>query len=268
VLWEVGRAVQVLDREAELQRAIARNEFILHYQPIIDLSTGIIAAVEALARWQHPDLGLLSPYEFIPLAEETGLIQSLGLRLVEQACQAAVRWPQTSEAVPLLNVNLSPRHLQQRDLVERMGTILQQTGLAPGQLQLELTESAMLLDAREAQAVLHGLKALGIYIAIDDFGAGYSSLARLHSFEVDSLKIDQSFISAITLSGGSWKIVQAIIGLAHALGMTTIAEGIETVEQLDLVRSAGCDLGQGYYFHYPMPEEELVAILRAGRHRD
>ncbi len=255
--------------ESALRRSIERNEFILHYQPIIDLSTGAIVAVEALARWQHPDLGLLAPYEFIPLAEQTGLILLLDLVLIEQACQVATTWPHVGGAPPpTLSANLSPQHLRQRDLVERIEAILQRTRLSPARLQLELTESAMILDASEAQIALRGLKALGVRIAIDDFGAGYSSFARLHDFEVDTLKIDQSFINRISVSDEGWKIVQAIVSLAHALGMTTIAEGIETAEQLKQVGSAGCDLGQGYYFYYPMPEDELPALLRAGSRRD
>jgi EAL domain-containing protein (putative c-di-GMP-specific phosphodiesterase class I) len=258
-------------KETELRRAVERNEFILHYQPIVDLGTGAIVAVEALARWQHPDAGLLSPHFFIPLAEQTGLILPLGLMLVEEACRAAAAWHRLGSGAqaPLLNANLSPRHLQQADLVERIESILRRTSLAPANLQLELTESVMILDAAKATATLRSLKDLGIRIAIDDFGAGYSSLARLQSFEVDTLKIDQSFISAIGLGGGSWKIVQAIISLSHALGMTTIAEGIETVDQLEQVRAAGCDLGQGYYFYQPIPQEELELLLRsAGGRRD
>ena len=247
-----------------------RREFVLHYQPIIDLSTGSMVAVEALARWKHPESGLLLPYHFIPLAEQTGIILPLGLLLVEEACRDAAAWhrPGTLDAAPLLNVNLSPRHLQQADLVQRIESLLRTTGLPASGLQLELTESVRILDVHEAATALRGLKDLGVRIAIDDFGAGYSSLARLHAFEIDTLKVDQSFISAISPSGGSWKIVHAIISLAHALGMIAVAEGIETAEQLEQVRATGCDLGQGYYFYQPMPLDELEPLLHAGPRRD
>jgi EAL domain-containing protein (putative c-di-GMP-specific phosphodiesterase class I) len=259
-----------LDKETELRRAVERQEFVLHYQPIIDLSTGAMAAVEALARWQHPELGLVLPYHFIPLAERTGLILPLGLWLVERACSEAAVWQRAGlqDRMPILNVNLSPRHLRQHDLIGRIESLLRRTGLEPSLLQLELTESVRILDVKEAATVLRALKDLGVRLAIDDFGAGYSSLARLHAFEVDTLKIDQSFISAINPSNGSWKIVQAIISLAHALGMTAIAEGIETADQLEQVRAAGCDFGQGYYFYQPMPPDELWPLLSAGARRD
>jgi EAL domain-containing protein (putative c-di-GMP-specific phosphodiesterase class I) len=259
-----------LDQEAELRLAIERQEFVLYYQPIIDLASGAIAAVEALARWQHPEKGLLLPHTFIPLAERTGLILQLGLWLLEQSCREATRWRGLCgrDRTPLLNVNLSAHQLQQANIVDRIAEALGRTGFQARDLQLEITESAMILDAQGAAQTLRGLKDLGVRLAIDDFGAGYSSLSYLHSFEVDTLKVDQSFISAMGPGDGSWRIVQAIIGLAHALGMTAIAEGIETAKQLEQVKATGCDLGQGYYFYHPMPASEFEALLRAGKRRD
>lgn len=261
---------QALNLETDLPDAGKRRELLLYYQPIIDLTTGAIVAVEALVRWQHPQLGLLLPHSFIPQAEQSGLILSLDYWVIGAASREWVSWRSFVRAseLPAIHVNLSAKHLQQQDTVEQIGGILAETGVEPAKVVIEITESAMILDVASAARSLARLKTLGVRLAIDDFGAGYASLAYLRSFAVDILKIDQSLVSALAPSGSNWKIVDALIGLAHAMGMTTICEGIETAQQLEYVRETGCDLGQGYYFYHPMPADEIAALLRAGKRHD
>jgi EAL domain-containing protein (putative c-di-GMP-specific phosphodiesterase class I) len=252
-----------LDLRVELQRALERHQFLLHYQPIIDLRTNEIAAAEALVRWEHPLRGLLAPREFIPAAEESRSILAIDAWVLEEACTTAHWWRSLSglRRAPRICVNLSGRNFQDANIVDQVQQVLALTDLEPASLELEITESAMILDATDAAQTVLRLKDLGVRVAIDDFGVGYSSLSYLHSFDVQTLKIDRSFISSPRTGSDTWTIVEAIIGLAHALGMQAVAEGVETEEQLRQVAELGCDLAQGYYFHSPMPREEFENLL-------
>jgi diguanylate cyclase (GGDEF)-like protein/PAS domain S-box-containing protein len=251
-----------LQLETDLRWAIERQELRVHYQPIVSLKTGQLAGFEALVRWQHPDRGLISPAEFIPIAEETGLIVPIGEWVLHTACQQTYQWQVQFPTVPLsISVNLSSKQLSQPHLVQQVDQILQQTGLAPKQLKLEITESSIMQDAVSAAKVLTQLKARNVQISIDDFGTGYSSLSRLHEFPIDTLKIDRSFISLISRSGEKTELVQAIIILAHSLGMDVVAEGVETTEQLARLRQLQCEYGQGYLFSKPLTQQAVVMLL-------
>ena len=252
-----AQAMERLTLEADLHRAIARGEFRVHYQPIIRLACGSIAEMEALVRWQHPRRGLLSPGAFVPLAEQTGLIRPIGQWVLDEACRQTRRWHLANPHRPPIgvSVNLSTRQFEQPDLVEKIGRTLETSGLDPAYLKLEITEAVAVGDAELAVATLWMLKGLGLKLAIDDFGTGYSSLSYLKRFPVDTLKIDRSFVSGLGLYPEDGAIVGAIISFANALGLTVTAEGIETAEQLALLRTLGADYGQGYFFGKPAPPE-------------
>jgi diguanylate cyclase (GGDEF)-like protein/PAS domain S-box-containing protein len=245
-------AVVRLETESALRRALERGELRLHYQPEIDVATGAIAGFEALLRWEHPVRGTLGPSAFIPLAEETGLIVGIGEWVLREACTEAGRWAQ-----PLtLSVNLSARQLAQHDLVAMVRRALAETGMEPSRLWLEITESAVMESGAATTAQLRALKSLGVCLAIDDFGTGFSSLAHLRRFPVDVLKIDGTFVAGLGREPQDASIVAAIVSLAHALDLRTVAEGVETDEQLEILKQLGCDLAQGYLFARPMPPEE------------
>jgi diguanylate cyclase (GGDEF)-like protein/PAS domain S-box-containing protein len=254
-------AVARLETESALRRAVERGELRLHYQPEVDLATGAVRGFEALVRWDHPARGLLGPNAFIPLAEETGLIVPIGEWVLREAATEAARWATASSEPLTLSVNLSARQLAQQDLVAMVRRAMAETGIDPATLCLEITESAVMESGSATTAQLRALKSLGIRLAIDDFGTGFSSLAHLRRFPVDVLKIDGTFVAGLGHEPQDASIAAAVISLAHALGLDTVAEGIETEEQLTILRSLGCDLGQGYLFGRPAPIDETVQLL-------
>jgi len=251
--------------EADLQQAVERQEFTVYYQPVVALDTGRITGFEALVRWRHPLRGIVSPVDFIPLAEETGLILPIGGFVLAEACRQVSRWQAVSGYSPPLriSVNLSVRQLQQPNLAEEVGRVLAESGLDPGCLVLEITETLLHEDMRAATAKLDELKALGVLLAIDDFGTGYSSLSCLQQFPVDIIKIDKSFVAAIATRGEAADFARAIVRLGQTLRLETIAEGIDSAEQLALLRNARCERGQGYYFAEPMQTDQAQALLLA-----
>ncbi len=255
-------AQERMDLELDLRNAVARGEFILHYQPILELPTGRIVEMEALVRWKHPQRGLLFPGDFVGLSEETGLIVPLGRWVLHEACRQTRQWQLATPGSTLaISVNLSARQLQQPDLVEEIAAVLRETRLDPGALRLEITETVVMHDAPTTLAKLEALKALGVQLAIDDFGTGYSSLGYLKRFPVDTLKIDRSFVKGIGQNVEDSAIVRAVITVAKSLGLSVTAEGIESADQLEHLRSLGCDHGQGYYFAKPMPSDRVPALL-------
>ena len=250
--------------ESDLRRAIDQRELTLHYQPQVDPTTGTILAFEALLRWEHPERGMVRPDEFIPLLEETGLIVEVGDQVLQDAVAQARAWRDEGFEQIRVAVNLSPRQFLVADLDDRIKEILNDAGLAPEALEVELTESAGLLDLESVSGILDGLHELGITTAIDDFGIGQSWLGRLQQFHIGTLKVDRSFVHRIVASGNDFAIVEAVVALGHALGMTVVAEGVETQEQLDVVRAIGCDLVQGFLYSRPLAPEDATALLRLG----
>ena len=255
-----------LHMEQDLRAGIHRDEFVLHYQPIVSLSTGEIVGAEALVRWQHPERGLLFPDRFIPEAETSGLIVDLGERVLEMACRQLVTWqygPLREHKFFRLAVNLSARQLDEPGLVAYVGDRIRSLGIEPAWLHLEVTETALVTEVEACTARLGELKALGVALAIDDFGTGQASLAYLHQFPVDIVKIDRSFVASLGSGGRADAVSRAVIKLAHDLGMKTVAEGVEAVDQMHMLRQLGCDLAQGYYFSRPLPPDELLPLLEA-----
>jgi EAL domain-containing protein (putative c-di-GMP-specific phosphodiesterase class I) len=261
------RIIDALELEGALRRALERQEFCLHYQPKVDLASGRIVGCEALLRWRHPRRGMVSPAEFIPLAEETGLIVPLGTWALKEACRQAKAWQ--VEGLPLPNlsvaVNLSARQFRKGNLPRLVKEILGEANLDPRLLELELTESMLMDDPAGAERIMRALKDLGVGLSLDDFGTGYSSLNYLRRFPVDSLKIDRSFISDVASDLSAAAVATSIVAIAHSLGLYAIAEGVETREQLDFLRSCGCDSFQGYYFSRPLPAEAFAELLTEGR---
>jgi diguanylate cyclase (GGDEF)-like protein/PAS domain S-box-containing protein len=260
-----ARAVRRLEMENSLRRALERDEFRVHYQPKVDLSTGRVVGMEALLRWEHPQRGMVSPSEFVPIAEDTGLILPLGRWVLEQACRQARVW---QEQIPTggprsVSVNLSARQFQDPDLAEEIGRMLGEFGLDPHYLQLEITESVMMEHAETAVSTLRRLRGLGVELALDDFGTGYSSLGYLERFDVDTVKIDGSFVRDLGRARGKTAIVEAVITLSRALGIAVVAEGIETAGQLSTLRALGCERGQGYLFSGPVPPDAARLLLLA-----
>ncbi|WP_350616070.1 EAL domain-containing protein [Pseudomonas sp. HY7a-MNA-CIBAN-0227] len=251
---------RILDRrqlESDLRHAIKHDELRLHFQPRYQITGRVMAGAEALVRWQHPVRGLLAPDLFIPIAEETGLILPLSNWVLHAACEAASTWPEEL----FVSVNLSPTEFQRGQLVARVQAVLSQTGLDPARLELELTENVMLEDAKGALQIMHELKALGVRLAMDDFGTGYSSLSYLRSFPFDGLKIDRSFISGMQPGGDDLPIIEAIIGLGRALSLTVTAEGVETIEQLQVLQDARCDEVQGYFLSMPLSAQAIADLI-------
>ena len=250
--------------ENSLRRALDRNEFRLHYQPMLDLRTGKPVGVEALIRWQHPDLGFIPPLEFISIAEETGLIHQIGEWVMKTACAQKRVWDQAGFKFLRLSVNLSARQFHYANLVEMIGGITKKTGVDPRDLDLELTESTIMDHTGDTIATLRKFKEMGAQISIDDFGTGYSSLMYLKTFPIDIIKIDRSFVKDMTVDPDDKTITQAIISMAHSLKLDVIAEGVETQEQLAILKSQGCDIIQGYLFSKPVPGDEIPPLLLNG----
>jgi polar amino acid transport system substrate-binding protein len=257
-------AARKMSLESDMRRGLDREEFRLFYQPIVALRTGKIAGFEALLRWHHPTLGLILPQEFVPVAEDSGLIVQLGEWVLRSACAQQKRWERAGYGALRVTVNISARQFQHRDLAGIVERAIADTGIGPGTLELELTESLLMNDVTNGAATLAQLRAMGVSISIDDFGTGYSSLGYLKSFPIDSLKIDRSFVSDITGNRFDGAIATAIVALARSLDLHVIAEGVETVQQLAQLRRLGCDEAQGYLFGEPAVPEVCATLLGAG----
>jgi diguanylate cyclase (GGDEF)-like protein/PAS domain S-box-containing protein len=263
---EMNRLVQeTLELESGMRQALEHEEFCLHYQPKVDLTSGQVIGCEALVRWRHPQRGLVSPADFIPLAEETGLIVPLGTWVLKEACRQSRAWQ--DEGLPALSVavNLSAHQFRMGNLPQLVKEVLREADLDPRLLVLELTESMVMDDPAGAERAMRMLKDLGVGLSLDDFGTGYSSLNYLRRFAVDSLKIDRSFIHDVATDPSGASVVTSIIDIAHNLGLTAVAEGVETREQLAFLTNCGCDMFQGYLFSKPLPAEEFIDLLREGR---
>lgn len=258
------RAVQRQLIESSLRQALDRQEFVLHYQPKINLQSGIIVGAEALVRWQHPQRGLLSPVEFVPVAEDSGLIRPIGRWVLREACLQARAWLRAGLPPITVAVNTSALEFRAEDFLENLRAILEETQLEPRYLELELTESVFMRDAESTGSLLQAIAGLGVKLAIDDFGTGYSSLSYLSRFPIDTLKIDQSFVNRMNCSPDDANIVSAVISMGKSLRQQVIAEGVETPEQHTRLLALHCDEGQGYYFGRPVPAEALATLLQTG----
>ncbi len=258
-----ARAVERLQLENELRRAIGRDELRMHYQPIVSLDTGAIVGLEALVRWQHPGRGLILPANFIPTAEESGAIESLGRWVLERACRQAAEWHLARpDAFPIgMSVNLSARQVAKPDLPDLVGEVLATTGLDPASLSLEITESALVEESAAPVENLAALRAMGVRLVIDDFGTGYSSLAYLRRFPLDAIKVDRSFVEGLGIEQDSAAIVDALVAMSRALSLGVIAEGVETGTQISELKRLGCRQAQGFFFAMPLPAEEIPALL-------
>jgi diguanylate cyclase (GGDEF)-like protein len=256
------QSIERLTLETALRRALDRNQFALHYQPKVDMATGQITGVEALLRWTHPELGVLPPSQFIPLAEETGLIVPIGRWVLKEACAQNMAWQRRGLRPVSMAVNLSPRQFGDEHLLQDVDEALAASGMSPVLLQLEVTESMVMRNVSRAVKVLDAIQSRGIRLAIDDFGTGYSSMSLMKQFPIDTIKIDRSFVRDLPKDSEDQAIAQAIISMGKALGMTVIAEGVETVEQEAFLRSHACDEMQGYLFSKPVPPQQLAELLR------
>ena len=259
------QAMALLQLENDLRRAIERLEFRLHYQPIVSLKSNRVTGFEALVRWQHPERGLVSPAEFIPVAEETGLIIPIGTWVLREACRQMRAWQvQFPVHSPLtMSVNLSGKQFSQPDLIDQIKQILHETGLDPRSLKLEITESVLMENAESAVAMIVQLQNLGIRLSMDDFGTGYSSLSYLHRFPIDTLKIDRSFVNDVDVDAEKIEIISTVVALAWNLGMDVVAEGVETKKQMYQLRALKCEFGQGYFFSRPLDSDKAGALIAA-----
>ncbi|BAZ10326.1 response regulator receiver modulated diguanylate cyclase/phosphodiesterase [Calothrix sp. NIES-4071] len=259
------KAIQILELENDLRRAVEREEFLIYYQPIISLATGKIAGFEALVRWQHPTRGLIPPNEFIPTAEEIGLIYQLNIWVFKTACQQLKAWQQHSAFSEniTININLSARLFSYHDLASVIDKIIFETQVNPTSVELEITESVIMENNDIVRCILQQLKQRNFKLVIDDFGTGYSSLSYLHSFPLNGLKIDKSFVKRMQENQENMGLVPAMIGISHSMGMLTIAEGVETQEQLAQLRSLNCDLAQGFLFSKPLKQELVLDFITA-----
>jgi EAL domain-containing protein (putative c-di-GMP-specific phosphodiesterase class I) len=252
----------------DLHRALERNEFELHYQPFVDLHTTTLLGVEALVRWRHPTRGLLPPGEFIPLAEDTGLIVALGYWVIAEACRQSVAWRELRRQAGeepwrlMMSINVSPRQLVERNFASRLLEIVNASGVDRDTLLLEVTETTVMRDPDHAIAVLESLKAQGMHICIDDFGTGYSSLSYLKRLPVETIKIDRSFVDGLGQDPEDTAIVQAVIGIADSLGLLCVAEGVETQFQVDALRALDCQIAQGFLFGHPLGVDRLAPFPR------
>jgi diguanylate cyclase (GGDEF)-like protein/PAS domain S-box-containing protein len=261
------RAVERQSIEEDLRRALERREFSLNYQPKVDLATGTITGVEALLRWTHPDRGSVSPAQFIPIAEDSGLILPIGAWVLREACMQARAWIEAHLPFGTIAVNVSAIELRNEDFLEKLVSTLGETGLDPRLLELEVTEGVLLKNADVAASILQNLRERGVRVAVDDFGTGYSSLSYLRKFPIDVLKIDQSFVRHITESPDETIIVSAIISMGRSLHLRVVAEGVETAEELAFLHEHKCDEAQGYYFSRPVPAEQFAALLVGSRNQ-
>ena len=261
---EMGdRLSRHMNIEAGLRRALAKEEFVLHYQPKVELASGRIIGAEALIRWMDPGKGMVPPDDFIPLAEETGLIIPIGAWVLRKACEQYTEW-----GVPDLElaINLSANHLYDQGLLNMLQSTLHETGFAADKLEIEITENAIMQDVQQTTTILEQIKALGIKVAIDDFGTGYSSLAYLKRFAIDTIKIDRSFVKDIPHHADDVAITSATVAMARAMNRRVVAEGVETSEQATFLHQLGCGLGQGYYYSRPVASAEFTALLRNSRY--
>ena len=259
--------VAILERiilENDLRKALEREEFVLHYQPLVNVSTRQIVGTEALVRWQHPERGLVSPMEFIPVMEESSLIVPLGEWVLRTACAQNKAWQDAGLPPVQVAVNLSARQFQRRDLLDTVTQALEESGMDPRHLQLEITEGVAMLDVESTATTLNELREMGVQIAIDDFGTGYSSLSYLRSFPIDVLKIDRSFVRDLSTDPNDAAIASTIIAMAKSLSLKVIAEGVETEEQFAFLKEHGCDEMQGFLFSRPVPAGALEKMLARG----
>jgi EAL domain-containing protein (putative c-di-GMP-specific phosphodiesterase class I) len=258
------RAVERQSIEESLRRAMERQEFTLHYQPKINLLTGAVAGAEALIRWTHPMRGVVLPAQFIPVAEDCGLILPIGNWVLRQACEQARAWMDAGLPVKSMAVNVSAMEFRDENFLESLFATLTTTGLDPKYLELELTESVLMKHAASAATILQTLRESGIRVTVDDFGTGYSSLSYLRKFPLDSLKIDQSFVRQIGAGGDDSTIVKAVISMAQSLRLRVIAEGVETFEELVFLQACRCEEAQGFYFSRPLPPQQFAMLLQNG----
>ncbi len=258
------RAVERQSIEESLRRALERHEFALHYQPKINLKTGEITGAEALIRWTHPIRGPVPLGQFIPVAEDCGLILPIGNWVLREACKQARAWMDAGLSLGTMAVNISAMEFRDGNFLEGVFTILKDTGLDPRSLELELTESVLMKRAESTESILKTLRARGVQLAVDDFGTGYSSLSYPRMFPIDALKIDQSFIRQITSAPGETTIVTAVISMGRSLKLRVVAEGVETQEELAFLQAHQCDEAQGYYFSRPVLPEQFASLLRTG----
>jgi diguanylate cyclase (GGDEF)-like protein/PAS domain S-box-containing protein len=259
------RAVERQSIEEDLRRALERKEFMLHYQPKVNLATGTMTGAEALLRWMHPGRGLISPAQFIPIAEDSGLILPIGAWVLREACMQAQIWAEAGLHIGTIAVNVSAIEFRNENFLEGLFATLSDTGLNPRSLELEVTESVLMRNAEFAASILHRLREMGVRVALDDFGTGYSSLSYLRKFPLDSLKIDQSFVRQIADTPDETTIVSAIISLGQSLNLRVVAEGVETPEELAFLRARACDEAQGYYFGRPVSAEQFATLLTTER---
>jgi EAL domain-containing protein (putative c-di-GMP-specific phosphodiesterase class I) len=267
-VFEAGMHAAVVSRLAlrgDLELALKRDQLFLLYQPVVRLKGQEVVGVEALLRWNHPERGVVGPVEFISIAEESGAIVPIGRWVLEQACRQALAWDQTSPERRLtMSVNVSGRQIAERGFVDEVRRVLDDTGIEPGRLILELTEGVLMQDTEATLATLVDLKKLGVRLAIDDFGTGHSSLTWLRRLPADFLKVDRTFVAGLGTNPSDTAIVRAVLDLGRALGLITVAEGVETPEQLALLRDLGCDLAQGYHLARPGPSETVTRLLKEG----
>jgi EAL domain-containing protein (putative c-di-GMP-specific phosphodiesterase class I) len=260
------RAMTLLRLETDLRRALERGELLAHYQPIIDMQNRTLLGFEALARWQHPERGLVSPDVFIPVAEETGLVGVIGEMMLKEACRQTKVWQDRYPRNPPLgiSVNVSTRQLAHGGIADQVSRIVKETGLAPGSLTLELTETAIMQNLKAGASVIRKLHDMNVRVHIDDFGVGYSSMAYLQNLPVDTLKVDRSFVSRMNGQPQQTAIVRAIVALARNLGMDVIAEGVETNAQADTLLTLRCSTAQGFLFSRPLPSDEAERLIVDG----
>ena len=260
-----ARAHDLLSMESSLRRALERREFLLYYQPKVNVGTGAIVGVEALLRWRHPQRGLVAPGEFMPVLEETGLIVPVGVWVIEAVCAQIAQWRGAAIEPKSVAINLSARQFMDKDLGATIQRILAEHDIGADHIEFEITESSLMANTEESTRALEFLDQLGVGLAIDDFGTGYSSLGYLKRFALDALKIDRSFVRDLTTSPDDATITRAVISMAHSLGLKVVAEGVETEAQLAFLAEHGCDEFQGYYFSRPLPAEECGQWLAEGR---
>jgi len=258
-----SQSIERLTLESALRRATERNQFSLHYQPKVDIASGQITGVEALLRWNHPDFGMVPPMQFIPLAEETGLIVPIGRWVLQEACAQNMAWQRRGLLPVTMAVNLSPRQFADPHLLNDIDLALFSSGMSPVLLQLEVTESMVMRNVARAVRVLDAIQSRGIRLAIDDFGTGYSSMSLMKQFPIDTIKIDRSFVRDLPQDTEDCAIAEAIIGMGKALGMTIVAEGVETSDQEAFLRAHACDEMQGFLFSKPVTAQEMTGLLRS-----